>query len=277
MSLNKDTVLLAGLGNLGSKIAQVLNQDTLRVFTPQKRYEKKATVLGKKVFNPSRLDGNPASDFKPKIIILCVKPPSCEQLAINLSPYVHESTLIVSCIAGLTIQTLSSYFGGHINIARIMPNLAVAVQKSNTAYSLHPQACMSVEQQACFFNMLKKMGISYAIPEHLFDIFTAIAGSGIAYIATFIDALVKSAVQEGFSYDLAYPLILDCMQSTASTLQSSTFDSTQKLCDAVSSPGGVTLEGLRILRSSDFQKNIFDTIDASVKKSHSITQNYLRE
>jgi pyrroline-5-carboxylate reductase len=86
------------------------------------------------------------------------------------------------------------------------------------------------------------MGEVYWVPEELLDVWTSLVGSGPAFIAEIVDALVLGAVAVGMPRDLAYKSILDVLEGTAKYLMVRN-DHPANMRDEVITPGGTTIRG----------------------------------
>ena len=141
-----------------------------------------------------------------------------------------------------------------------MPNTPVAVGEGLTAYSKN--TLVSEKNISDFEDVMKFTGALEAMEESEIDAFCAIAGCGPAYAYMFIDALAKVGERIGLSYN-------DAMTYAATMLRGASLMALKKGIDPVTlrknvcSPGGATIEGVKVLEAGDFDSLIADAIEAA--------------
>lgn len=182
-----------------------------------------------------------AGDFD--AIMLGVKPQNLPEIAPQLAALVHENTTILSLLAGVEIETLAQSFPGAQSHVRVMPNLAVSLGKAPIALAA---TGLSEAQRAAITALMDPLGTPEWIGEDRFDLVTALAGSGPAFVYRFIDALGLAATRLGLPEDQARRLAL-AMVEGASALAAQSDHDPGALADMVASKGGVTRAGLDTL------------------------------
>lgn len=111
---------------------------------------------------------------------------------------------IVSPIAGKTIKTVEDYLGTDATIIRIMPNLSIAYQKSVTAFCANKKSSSSDEIKV----VLGELGEVLELPEQNFDLFTAIFGSGSAFLLEVLQVFRDKIKELGVPGMVADKLVL---------------------------------------------------------------------
>ncbi|MFW6262250.1 MAG: pyrroline-5-carboxylate reductase family protein, partial [Spirochaetota bacterium] len=101
------------------------------------------------------------------------------------------------------------------------------------------------------------------------DAVTGVSGSGPAFVARLVEAFTDAGVAHGLDRDVAYRLVLQTFSGTARLLDEKGL-SPQELVDMVSSKGGTTVAGRRVLESSDYADVIRRTVDAAVARSREL-------
>lgn len=177
-------------------------------------------------------------------VLLGVKPQTLDAVAADLSPLIGSDTLLLSILAGVELESLAQRFPKAAGWVRIMPNLAAALGKSPLALverGLTAEARGGVEQ------LLAPLGTpEWLADEALFDLATALVGSGPAFVYRFIDALAAGGAALGFVPEQAQRLALAMVQGAAQ-LASGAAESPAELARRVTSPGGTTAAGLQVL------------------------------
>ncbi|ADV65010.1 pyrroline-5-carboxylate reductase [Desulfurococcus mucosus] len=198
------------------------------------------------------------------VIFVTVKPYHFPALAkqVNRSSWVGK--IIVSFMAGVRINTIKLIVGNS-HVYRAMPNMNALVGLSSTAVAVDQE----YDSKGLVEKLLKCMGRVYWVPEELLDAWTALAGSGPAFIAEIVDALVMSGVLVGLPRDLACDAVLDVLEGTARFLRNNDIHPAI-LRDEVTTPAGTTIRGLITMESEGVKAALMKTIEASYKRSMEI-------
>ena len=254
-------IAIIGAGRIGSAIISALREccGGVRIIATGRRDEtlERARRLGAEATRSNR-EAVEAAD----IVILSVKPHHFPEVVKQCGRDVWRGKVVVSVMAGVKLSTLRTALEG-AKVYRAMTNVNVLVRKGSTAVATaegDPSARGFVEE------IFKCMGGVYWVPEELLDAWTSLVGSGPAFIAEIVDALVLGAVAVGMPRDLAYRSILDVLEGTASYLKS-VGDHPEKMRDDVITPGGTTIRGLMVMESEGVKAALMKTIEAAYNRS----------
>lgn len=186
------------------------------------------------------------------VALLAIKPQGLAAAAPAIAPVLGPGTIALSLLAGVELATLTARFPDTGAIVRVMPNLAAALGKSPVALAGCGArgSAMSDAQVALVDALVAPLGQGEWIAEDRFDLVTALAGSGPAFVYRFIDALGSAAAALGLPDAQARRLALATVDGAAALAASSGHDPAE-LARRVASPGGVTEAGLRTLDSKD--------------------------
>jgi pyrroline-5-carboxylate reductase len=149
----------------------------------------------------------------------------------------------LSLLAGVELATLAGRFPDAAAHVRVMPNLAVAIGKAPIALA---QRGLDEAGQAAVLAVMQPLGTPEWVGEAEFDLVTALAGSGPAFVYRFIDALAAASADLGLPREQADRLAL-AMVEGAAALAAASPGSPGVLADRVASKGGMTREGLDVL------------------------------
>lgn len=199
------------------------------------------------------------------LIILSVKPHHFPDVVKQVNENNWRGKIVVSIMAGIKLRTLELLLKD-AELYRAMPNINTYVRKSSTAIAYLNKA----EHKNKVENLFRCIGSVYWVPEEIIDAWTALAGSGPAYIAEIIDALVLGGIAAGMPRDLAYMAILDVLEGTAQLLRNNSKIHPLEVRDEVITPAGTTIRGLMILESYGVKAALMKTIEAAFEKSLSI-------
>ena len=196
------------------------------------------------------------------VLILAVKPQVAEVAVAGIADKCTDK-LIISIAAGITISTLSKWFGTD-RIIRVMPNSPLMIGIGASVY-----ACGSdVSERDCEVvkSIFEPIGILRKVPENLMDAVTALSGSGPAYIFEMIQAMADAGVNAGLSERDSLDLTVQTVVGAAEMLKMK-IGTPDELRDAVTSPGGTTEAGLSILKQANFRALINDVVEAACTRS----------
>ena len=193
-------------------------------------------------------------------ILLGVKPQGFAEVAAGLAPRVSDTTLVLSILAGIDLPSLAKALPQARGWVRVMPNLAAALGKSPVALAQHGLDQAGQDQVMA---LLAPLGTPEWIAEAQFDLATALVGSGPAFVYRFIDALAAGGAALGFSAEQAERFALAMVEGAAELARQS-LHSPAALAQMVSSPGGTTEAGLKVLdREQALEKLVSATLRAA--------------
>ncbi|NDV62006.1 pyrroline-5-carboxylate reductase [Puniceicoccales bacterium CK1056] len=200
-------------------------------------------------------------------VILACKPQQLKELPESLSE-LSSGRRVLSILAGTTLGRLKKVFPGTANIVRTMPNTPGMIGAGISAYSpLHP---MNEEDEQVVRAILSALGEAVSMDEHFLDAVTGVSGSGPAYVFEFIAALRDGGVAAGLDEATAYKLALKTVQGAAALLEAVP-ETPETHRNWVSSPGGTTLAGLKVMEDAGFRGIIKETVAAATKRSKELS------
>jgi pyrroline-5-carboxylate reductase len=170
----------------------------------------------------------------------------------------------MSIAAGITIKQIADALGANTRIIRVMPNTPCLVGASASAFAASASATAADVQLA--ERLLGSVGRSVQVPEKLLDAVTGLSGSGPAYVAVVIEALVDGGVRMGLPRDLATTLATQTVLGSAKMLLDTGMHPAQ-LKDMVASPAGTTIAGLHALESGGLRAALIDAVEAATNRS----------
>ena len=199
------------------------------------------------------------------LLIVAVKPKDAEKTFAALQNKIPAPTIITYTVAGLKLAAVEKFFPEH-KIVRIMPNVAVSVGESMTAYTPNKNAAQVGDTIKNFWSAL---GRAVEVEEKLMDAVTGLSGSGPAYAFLMIDALGDGGVAAGLSRAQAIELAAQTLLGAAKMVLDSG-EHPDVLRDKVTSPAGTTIEGVRVLERGGFRSALIEAVLAATEKSKSL-------
>lgn len=174
-----------------------------------------------------------------------------------------DQQLIISVLAGISLSELQEATQS-TEIVRTLPNVNVAINQGLIAFA---SGQLMAPNAQLFGQFTEKLGESTDLSEDQFAIFSAIAGSGPAFVFKYIKALSQAGINNGLSEEVATNIATKTVLGSAMLLASS--DATaQELEDKVASPGGSTRAGLDDLDAENFDDAVKHAIKATMQHKH---------
>ena len=199
------------------------------------------------------------------MIFLGVKPHMMKDVLAPLKTVLQQrKPLLITMAAGLTTQQIEEFAGGEIPVIRIMPNTPVSIGKGVIQYCAND--LVSEGALKVFLSDMRFSGILDKLDEKLIDAGSAISGSGPAFVYLFIEALADGAVACGIPRAKA----LEYAAATvigAGELVLSSGQHPGQLKDAVCSPGGSTIAGIRALENQGFRAAAMEAVIATFNRN----------
>jgi pyrroline-5-carboxylate reductase len=253
---------IIGYGNMGSAFAKALSKsigkENILIYELNSEREKEAVEEGfptaKELYFLLK-----ESD----LILVAVKPKDLRDVLENIREGLGEK-ILVSIAAGIPLQFYEEILGNDKKLVRMMPNINVLVERGVIAVAHNGE--LSEEEFGSVVSIFSTCGNLYELPESLFDSFTALAGSGPAFIFEFIDALALGGVREGFSYEDALKIVLDTVLGSAKLLKELGGNPNEWITK-VASPSGTTIEGIAYLERKGFRGTVIRCVEKTTEKA----------
>lgn len=252
-----------GFGNLAKAIHFGLKEDSGNTFAFVDKNNEN--------FDGLKMVGSIAEllDFA-EAIWICVKPQDIDIVLEKIKESNFKDKIFISPVAGKSVSFYENHFGKETSIVRIMPNLAIAYGKSVTAFCSNHKDNLLVKK---IKEDLEKLGEVAEISEESFDKFTAIFGSGPAFLLetfkVFKDKMIELGMEDAKANDSLSKLIDGTLTY---------FDKNKKekdlveLINNVASRGGITEAGLNFFRKNDIGKSLENVLNRAEEKSKEMSQ-----
>ncbi len=198
------------------------------------------------------------------IIILAVKPKVISIVLEEVANLINPKQQLVSIAAGITSDVIESYFNSKVAVIRLMPNTPALIGAGAIAYSLGSYATSAEDE--LIEEIFSTVGSVTKVEEDLMDGVTALSGSGPAYIYLIIEALADAGVNVGLSRNTAMTLAVQTILG-ATKMVEELGEHPAKLKNRVTSPGGTTITGLKVLEEAGVRSAFYQAIEAATAKS----------
>ncbi|MFN3471325.1 MAG: pyrroline-5-carboxylate reductase [Aquificaceae bacterium] len=249
---------IIGYGNMGESFSKAIKERAeVVVYDVNEEKRKKALSEGFGVASSLEFLVE-SSDW----LLLSVKPKDVEGVIKAIRESIRDR-LLISVVAGLSLSKMEE-MSGTSKIIRLMPNINALVGKATIACAFGKG--VKEEERESFRSVFSKAGSLYEIEEGLFDAFTALAGSGPAFAFKFVHALALAGVMEGFPYQLAKSIAIDMLLGSCELLKVMG-GHPEDWISKVASPGGTTIEGIKVLEERGFSGIVMDCIQKTAEKA----------
>ena len=257
---------LIGVGNMGEALLVALlkaGADPRKINFAVRRPERSLQLAEKYQITAATIEEMAAAS---DVLMIIVKPQDLEQIMAQVAPSLKPGALVISFLAGKKIATLESGLGNPA-VVRVMPNTPtlLGVGMSIVSYSSRVDS----EQRKYVEAFLQAAGKSIEVAEPLQDAATATSGSGPAYFFAFVEAMVEGAVAMGIDEGVATTLVVQTIVGAAKMLDESGKSATV-LRENVTSPKGVTYEGLQVFREGDLSGLVARAMQAAAERSQAM-------
>ena len=254
-----------GTGNMGGALARAAaKQEANRVLLTnrtQAKAEALAAEIGAEAGDPASVIA--AADY----LFLGVKPQMLPGLAETIAPLLkarQDRFVLVTMAAGTAIEKLLGLLDGEWPVIRIMPNTPASIGQGMILYTCG--AGVTAEEEQCFLAAMAHAGRFLKLEERLIDAGSAVSGSGPAFADLMIEALADGGVACGLPRKQAVEMAAQMLLGSAAlVLQSGKHPG--ELKDAVCSPGGTTIQGVRVLEERGFRAALIDAVIATYEKN----------
>ena len=253
-----------GCGNMGGALARALRKATGDILITDRSGKARELARTLDIGYASAEEIAASCDR----IFLAVKPNMMEALLCPLQGVLQErKPLLISMAAGVTIAQIELWAGGVLPVIRIMPNTPVAVGAGMTQYCCN--GLVTPEMVQSFRANMRYSGRLDELEERLMDAASALSGCGPAYMYMFAEALADGAVACGIPRAKAMEYAAATMEGAARmVLETGLHPGALK--DAVCSPGGSTIAGVRALEQHGFRGAAMDCVAAAYEKNKTL-------
>ena len=202
-------------------------------------------------------------------VVVAVKPQTAPEALLPLAPYVGKTTLVLSIMAGRTIDFLEKSLPPGVAVVRAMPNTPAAIGRGITVAVAKKNVSTRQRKQAS--DLLAAIGkVEWVSDETLMDAVTAVSGSGPAYLFLLAEAITKAGIAAGLPADLASSLARETVTGSGELLHRSDLDAAM-LRQNVTSPGGTTAAALEVLMGpGGFDELLTRAVAAATRQSRAL-------
>jgi len=264
----RDGIAVIGAGVIGGAIVKSLLES---------RYDGKITATRREIEKLGELEklgatiarDNKKAARESNIVFICVKPNDVGKVLKEISKEI-EGKLVISTAATIPLGFYKR-IAPKARFVRTMPNVALLVQESFTAYCCDDD--VTPEDKRKVKEILDVIGICEEVEERYMDAVTALSGSAPGYISIIIEALMYAGLKVGLPRDLSFYSSAQSVLGTGKLILE-TREHAAKIRDMVTTPGGTTIEAIYELESSQIRPALMRAVEEATKKCQKIRENW---
>ena len=263
-----DHLVLVGAGKMGSALLEGwlrfgLDPKHIAVLEPQPSPQISTLVSRGLQLNPAlRALRDVAA------VVVAVKPQTAAEAIPPLKPMIGASTVVVSIMAGRTLQFIAGALDAPCALVRAMPNTPAAIGRGITVAV--PRDVNPAQRELAHRLLSATGAVEWTDDETVMDAVTAVSGSGPAYVFLLAEALAEAGVAAGLPPSLAKKLGRETVAGSGELLHRSELDAAV-LRQNVTSPGGTTAAALEVLMGKDGLAQLMrNAVAAATKRSRQL-------
>lgn len=263
MEQSTKKITIIGSGNMGISLAKGLVKSGLYSANSITLTRRKSNLLA-----PFAAEGfttsanNVSAVIGADIIVLAVLPQQVNTVLDEIKASINtQNQVFISIVSGVTCNNIKEKLFSDLEVIRVMPNTAIAIQQSMTCFASDNASAQSLE---IVKNMFDTVGITLHINEDLMTSATALCACGIAFFLRSVRAASQGGVEVGFHAHDALMMAAQTAKGAADLLLQLASHPEQEI-DKVTSPKGCTIAGLNEMEHNGFSSAMIKGIKTSAK------------
>ncbi|HMT02825.1 MAG TPA: pyrroline-5-carboxylate reductase [Burkholderiales bacterium] len=267
--MNNKLIFIGG-GNMAQAMLSKLVNSNSEIIVIQKNIEK----LNKLKQEYPSIHFAPTLDFSTTadtLIILAVKPQDAQNACLDIAHLITNST-VISVMTGISTSTLNTWLNNN-KIARVMPNTPASIGLGVSGIYFTPN--INNSQKEVIKNIFNYIGKTYIFTEEdSINKITATAGSAPAYLFYFIESMIESTINIGFSKDEAIEMVLQVLKGSLGLIENNPQLSLQQLRSNITSKKGTTEQAINIFEKYNLKKIVDEAENAAYHRAQEISKLY---
>ncbi|WP_268921769.1 pyrroline-5-carboxylate reductase [Metabacillus schmidteae] len=261
----KNSILFIGAGRMAEAIIAGLitssHEQINSIYVSNQKNTERLQELATK-YQVQPIDNYDDIIEKVDMIVLAM-PPSEHEGVLNKLKHLITSQFVVTVAAGISPSFIERYLPGGTAVGWIMPNTAAMVKHSISLYTYG--SSVSEKHHMQMELLVNSIGTSLYCSEEEIHNLTAITGSAPAFLYLFVESLIEQTEQYNVSRETAEKLVKEMVFGSVEMLKGNY--SPKELREQVTTPGGATAEGIKILRTGNFVELLQEAVIATNKKA----------
>ncbi len=260
-----------GCGVMGeSMVAGLLRQELIdpkNISASHPRDSRRAELAekyGVGVFESNAEAAKSVAGRENSAVLICVKPQRLPRVLADLDGILHLDQLVLSIVAGTTIETLAASLGT-AKIVRAMPNTPSQIGAGITAWTC--TEAVAADERGHVREILGALGKELFVEtENMIDMATSLSATGPTYVFMVMEALTDAGVHLGFSRDMAKELVQETMLGSVKFAIES-HKHPAELRNMVTSPGGTSAEAIYQMEKGSLRTVLSKAVYSAYKRA----------
>ncbi|MCM3410624.1 pyrroline-5-carboxylate reductase [Metabacillus litoralis] len=261
----KNSILFIGAGRMAEAIISGLYQKSDEqinyIYVSNRSNPERLTELAKK-YKANAIHDIEMFIKRVDVIVLAMPPGEHKDILKRISPYITNQ-LIVTVAAGIGPAYLEANLPPNTPVGWIMPNTAATIGHSISLYTYGKFVTGKHKKQMEM--LVNAIGASQYCTEQQIHDLTAVTGSAPAFVYLFVETLIEFTEKMGVSSEVAEKLVNEMVIGSAEMLKGNL--SARELREQVTTPGGATAEGIKVLQHGQFTQLVQQAVIATNKKA----------
>ena len=259
-------IAILGTGKIGeSLLAGLRSSDWADIVVTSRREERVAELQER--HGVEATTSNPDAIRGADVVVLAVKPQDIETLLGEVGHLLQPEQTVLSVAAAIPTKSIERHLGSDVPVVRAMPNAPATVHEGIAGMCAGSHAGREHLDRAG--TVLRAVGDVVEVPEEQMDAITAVSGSGPAYYALLAEAMIDGGLLLGLSREVSTRLVVQTMLGTARLLRDEKMHPVE-LREAVTSPGGTTINAIRELENAGVRAAFLNAIQAAMDRSREL-------
>jgi len=272
-TLSGKKITFIGAGSMAEAIIRGLIQQEMalpqNLFACNRSNQEQLEALRQRygILASTQLEAKNDAIYNADIVVIAMKPKDVNAAFGEFRSFLRSEQLLVSVVAGLSLETMEALVPAGMSIVRTMPNTSSTIGMGATGLCF--SGGVSAEQQQLALEMFKSIGEVAVVPEHLINMVNGISGSGPAYVYYFMEALIAAGIEGGLEPELARSLTVQTVLGAAAMVKT-TQEDPAVLRRKVTSPNGTTQAALEVFDRFDFTQAVSAAVNRCVERAAEI-------
>lgn len=259
-------ISIIGAGKMGETlVSRLISTGTLsknQLFVADKNPDR--ITYFKETFGVSGSTQNAEAAQQGDIILLCVKPQIANKVIASIREALDPKQLIISIMAGFTLEQLQEALVLPVPVIRAMPNTPSEIGAGMTVLAAGNQT--NGEHIRIGQKLFDAVGETLVLDETHFDAVTGLSASGPAFFYVIIEALAEGGVKCGLPRDISTRLVAQaCLGAAKMVVETNQHPAILK--DHVTTPAGCTIDGLLKLEEGGLRKTLIKAVDETAQRA----------
>jgi pyrroline-5-carboxylate reductase len=202
-----------------------------------------------------------------RLVVVAVKPQDLDGLLTEIGEKLVPEQTLLSVAAAIPTTAIERHVRANVPVVRAMPNAPATVHEGIAGICAGAYA--QEEHMALAEEALSHLGAVVRVAEPYMDAVTAVSGSGPAYFALLAEAMIEAGILLGLGRETSTQLVVQTMLGTAKLLRDEQMHPVE-LREAVTSPGGTTIQAIRELEQAGVRAAFLNAIQAAMERSREL-------